>query len=96
VSPNILMLAINTVQTVMKDARMREQASLIQKEVGMLLNDVRLLSDRVGKLQSHLNQAEGDIKGILISAGKVVGRAERIERVDLQSSDGAPLLAPGE
>ena len=95
VSPNILMLAINTVQTVMKDARMREQASLIQKEVGMLLNDVRLLSDRVGKLQAHLGQAEGDIKGILISAGKVVGRAERIERVDLQSSDRA-LLAPGE
>jgi len=96
VSPNILMLAINTVQTVMKDARMREQASLIQKEVGLLLNDVRLLSDRVGKLENHLNQTEGDIKGILISAGKVVGRAERIERVDLQSSDGAPLLAPGE
>jgi DNA recombination protein RmuC len=96
VSPNILMLAINVVQTVMKDARMREQASLIQKEVGLLLNDVRLLSDRVGKLQAHLGQAEGDIKGILISAGKVVGRAERIEHVDLQSSDSAPLLAPGE
>jgi DNA recombination protein RmuC len=96
VSPNILMLAINVVQTVMKDARMREQASLIQKEVGLLLNDVRLLSDRVGKLQAHLGQAEGDIKGILISAGKVVGRAERIERVDLQPSDSTPLLAPGE
>lgn len=96
VSPNILMLAINTIQTVMKDARMREQASLIQKEVGLLLNDVRLLSDRVGKLQSHLGQAEGDIKSILISAGKVVGRAERIERVDLQPSDTAPLLTPGE
>jgi len=95
VSPNILMLAINTVQTVMKDARMREQASLIQKEVGLLLNDVRLLSERVGKLETHLGQAEGDIKNIIISAGKVVGRAERIERVDLQSSDGAPLLAPG-
>ena len=37
VSPNILMLAITTVQTVMKDARMREQANLIQKEVGVLL-----------------------------------------------------------
>lgn len=95
VSPNILMLAINTVQTVMKDARMREQASLIQKEVGLLLNDVRLLSERVGNLQNHLGKAEGDIKGILISAGKVVGRAERIERVDLQPSDRA-LLAPGE
>jgi len=93
VSPNILMLAINTIQTVMKDARMREQASVIQKEVGLLLNDVRLLADRVGKLQSHLGQADGDIKTILISAGKVVGRAERIERVDLQPTDETPLLA---
>ena len=40
VSPNILMLAINTIQTVMKDARMREQADLIRKEVGVLLGDV--------------------------------------------------------
>ena len=95
VSPNILMLAINTVQTVMKDARMREQASLIQKEVGMLLNDVRLLAERVGKLQTHLGQAQGDVKNILISAGKVAGSAERIERVDLQSPDRAPL-APGD
>ncbi|MGH6816306.1 MAG: DNA recombination protein RmuC [Hyphomicrobiaceae bacterium] len=96
VSPNILMLAINTVQTVMKDTRMREQANLIQKEVGLMLNDVRLLSDRVGKLQTHLGQAEGDIKSILISAGKVVGRAERIERVELQPSENERLLAAGE
>ena len=84
VSPNILLLAINTIQTVMKDARMREQASLIQKEVGLLLNDVRLLSDRVGKLQSHLGQADDDIESILISTGKVASRAERIERVELR------------
>jgi len=32
VSPNILMLAINTIQTVMKDARMREQADLIARK----------------------------------------------------------------
>ena len=92
VSPNILLLAINTVLTVMKDARMREQASLIQREVGLLLNDVRLLSDRVGKLQTHLGQAEGDIKNILISTGKVTNRAERIERVELASSDSPPQL----
>ena len=89
VSPNILLLAINTMQTVMKDARMREQASLIQREVGLLLNDVRLLSDRVGKLQSHLGQADEDVKNILISTGKVAGRAERIERVELPQSETA-------
>src|ERR1043165_927069 len=83
VSPNILMLAINTIQTVMKDARMREQADLIKKEVGVLLNDVRLLAERVGKLQTHFTQADADIKNILVSANKITGRAERIEKVEL-------------
>lgn len=92
VSPNILMLAINTIQTVMKDARMREQADLIKKEVGALLNDVRLLSDRVQKLQSHFNQADGDIKNILISTAKITGRAEKIEKVDLAPPEGSKSL----
>jgi len=83
VSPNILMLAINTIQTVMKDARMREQTDLIQKEVGALLNDVRLLGDRVDKLQRHFNQTEGDIKDIVTSTSKITSRAERIEKVEL-------------
>jgi DNA recombination protein RmuC len=92
VSPNILMLAINTIQTVMKDARMREQADLIRKEVGVLLNDVRLLSDRVSKLQSHFNQADADIKNILISTSKITGRAERIEKVELAPPEGTKSL----
>jgi DNA recombination protein RmuC len=93
VSPNILMLAINTIQTVMKDARMREQADLIKQEVGALLNDVRLLSDRVVKLQSHFNQADADIKNILISTGKITGRAERIEKVELAPPEAVKTLS---
>src|SRR6202012_1124244 len=89
VSPNILMLAINTIQTVMKDARMREQADLIRKEVGAMLNDVRLLGERVSKLQTHFNQADADIKNILVSTGKITSRAEKIEKVEL-----APLEGP--
>ena len=87
VSPNILMLAISTIQTVMKDARMREQADQIKKEVGVLLNDVRLLADRVGKLQSHFNQADADIKNILVSTGKITSRAEKIEKVELAPAE---------
>jgi DNA recombination protein RmuC len=83
VSPNILMLAINTIQTVMKDARMREQASLIQKEVGSLVSDVKRLGDRVDNLQRHFNQAEADIKDITVSAGKIVSRGDKIANVEL-------------
>jgi DNA recombination protein RmuC len=83
VSPNILMLAINTIQTVMKDARMREQADLIRKEVGVLVGDVKRLGERVAKLQTHFNQAEGDLRDITVSTDKIVSRGEKIERVEL-------------
>ena len=92
VSPNILMLAINTIQTVMKDARMREQANLIQKEVGTLLKDVQLLADATDKLQRHFNQAEGDMKDIATRSGRIVARAERIEKVELAAGDDKKLL----
>jgi DNA recombination protein RmuC len=87
VSPNILMLAITTMQTVMKDARMREQASLIQKEVGVLLQDVKRLGERVGNLQRHFNQTEGDIKDIVVSTDKIAKRAGSIEAVELGTSE---------
>lgn len=92
VSPNILMLAISTVQSVMKDARMREQANLIQKEVGVLLQDVKRLGERVLNLQRHFNQTEGDIKDIATSTEKIVNRAGRIEAVELSAME-VPKLA---
>ncbi|HLY06743.1 MAG TPA: DNA recombination protein RmuC [Rhizomicrobium sp.] len=87
VSPSILMLAVMTVQTIMKDARMREQASLIQKEVGLLMQDTKRLGDRVLALQRHFAQSEGDLKDIVISTEKIVRRAGNIEAVDLSPAE---------
>ena len=108
VSPNILMLAINTIQTVMKDARMREQASLIQKEVGVLLNDVRLLSDRVGKLQTPSRPGRGrhqehpDLDGQDGRAGRTDRTCRRLDspkrdacRASNERSERAPGLEGG-
>ena len=92
VSPNILMLAINTIQTVMKDARMREQADLIRKEVGVLVGDVKRLGERVGNLQRHFNQAETDLKDITVSTDKIIARGERIEKVELAPPEGTKTL----
>ena len=87
VSPNILMLAINTIQTVMKDARMREQADLIRREVGVLVTDVRRLGERVAKLQAHFSQAETDLRDITVSADKIIARGDKIEKVELAPAD---------
>jgi DNA recombination protein RmuC len=83
VSPTILLLAISTMQTMLKDARMREQANLVQKEVGELMKDVSRLCDRVNNLQRHFDQTGGDVREILISTEKILKRAERIEAVEL-------------
>jgi DNA recombination protein RmuC len=91
VSPSILMLAIVTIQTVLKDARMREQASLIQKEVGLMMQDVKRLVERVGALTRHFTQSESDLREIAVSTEKIVRRAASIEAVDLASAEIAQL-----
>ena len=53
VSPTTMMATLNTVRAVLKDVRMREQAGEIQKTVGLLLEDVKRLDDRVDRLKTH-------------------------------------------
>ena len=83
VSPHILMLAVNTIQTLTRDAKMREQAHEIQKEVGALLKDVKLLAERLGDLRTHFERTSKDIGEIEKPLGRVVFRAGRIEAVEL-------------
>jgi len=85
VSPSLLMLSIQVVQAILKDARMREQAHLIQGEVVRLMEDVSRLDDRVRKLQTHFGQASRDIDDILVSSSKVVKRGQKIEALELGS-----------
>ncbi|MDH3579920.1 MAG: DNA recombination protein RmuC [Hyphomicrobiales bacterium] len=82
VSPNMLLLAVQTMQAIMKDVKMREQAGLIQKEVTSLMDDVHRLRDRVLKLQQHFGQAGKDIELVLTSSEKITARGRRIETLD--------------
>jgi len=82
VSPSLLMLSIQVIQAILKDARMREQAHLIQGEVIRLMEDVSRLDDRVRKLQAHFGQASKDIDDILVSSAKVTKRGQKIEALE--------------
>ncbi|MEP3198628.1 MAG: DNA recombination protein RmuC [Lentilitoribacter sp.] len=88
VSPSLLMLSIQVIQAVLKDARMREQAHLIQGEVIRLMEDISRLDDRVRKLQTHFGQSQKDIDQILTSTDKITKRSTKIESMDFQ--DRAP------
>lgn len=83
VSPTTLMATLNTMRAVLKDARMREQAHLIQREVRKLNDDVARLDERVGKLQRHFDQAGEDVRQIRVSTEKIARTSERIEALEL-------------
>ena len=105
VSPSLLMLSLQVVQAVLKDARMREQAHLIQGEVVRLMEDVTRLDDRVRKLKTHFDQSQRDIDLILTSADKVTKRGARIEALEIENEataseppntdDGKVVSVPG-
>jgi DNA recombination protein RmuC len=82
VSPTLMVMAIQVIKQVRKDAQMREAADQIRHEVGYMMKDVGLLSDRVRKLQTHLGQTNADIDAILISTGKIEKRAGKIEELE--------------
>jgi len=91
VSPSLLMLAIQVMQQILKDARMRDAADQIRTEVLNLGDDLTRLRDRVMKLQTHFGQANEDVRQILISADKIEKRAGRIEELDFSKSDAADV-----
>ena len=82
VSPSLLMLAIQVMQSIVRDQRMREQAHLIQTEVRHLLTDVARLRERVGKLDGHFRQAQEDVAQITTSSDKIAKRGERIDQLE--------------
>jgi DNA recombination protein RmuC len=93
VSPSLLMLAVQVVQGLLKDERMREEARVIQKEVSLLLDDVGRLTDRVLNLQRHFGQAQDDIGQIITSSEKITKRGARIEALEFDEPAAQPPLA---
>ena len=90
VSPTTCMATLNTMRAILKDARMREQAGAIRKELGLLHGDVDRLTTRVENLDRHFGQAAKDIQDIKISADKAGRRAKRLDSFDFEE------LAPDE
>jgi DNA recombination protein RmuC len=68
---------------------MREQAHVIQDEVGRMMEDVARLDERVRKLQMHFGQTNKDVEDILKSTRGIVGHGEKIAAVELNGIEDA-------
>ena len=87
VSPSLLMMAVQVMQAIVRDARVREQAHMIQTEVRHLVADVSRLHERVTKLQTHFRQASDDVSNALTSSEKILKRGERIDGLDFADAE---------
>lgn len=93
VSPSLLMLAIQVMQQILKDARMRDAADQVRTEVMNMMGDVERLRDRVSKLGGHFDQVSEDVRQVLISVNKIGKRAAKIEELDFSKDDTAVEIA---
>ena len=92
VSPTTCMATLNTMRAILKDARMREQAGAIRRELGLLFQDVERLGTRVENLDQHFGQAAKDLSEIKISSDKAGRRARRLDNFDFEELNNPDVL----
>ena len=92
VSPTTCMATLNTMRAILKDARMREQAGAIRRELGLLFQDVERLGTRVDNLDRHFGQAAKDLSEIKISSDKAGRRARRLDNFDFEELNNPDVL----
>jgi DNA recombination protein RmuC len=91
-SPNVLMLLVQSMQAIVRDVAMRDQAHIIRQEVMRLLEDVSRLKERASDLRRHFDMANGDLEKLGVTADKISKRGVKIESLDV---DEPPRVAPG-
>ena len=82
-------------RAVLKDAKKREQADVIQSEIINMLNDVGHLDKRVANLQSHFGLAVKDMREIRISTDKILKKRDMIENLNFSEQSPKEDLQPG-
>ena len=90
VSPSLTMMGIQLMQSLVRDAQMREEAKFIQVQVGHLIKDLSLLGERVQKLGIHFRQANEDVEKITTSTERIAKRGEKIAAVELDDAEPLP------
>ena len=69
----------------------REQVDIIQEHLGLLGKDFQRFRDRMDQLARHIEQANEDVQRVHTSAVKISNRFEKIERVELEPTEGSTI-----
>ncbi len=98
VSPTTLMAVLTTARAVLKDEATRKQVHIIQDHLRKLSEDFGRFQLRMDKLATHIRQAHDDVKQVNTSAKKISSRFQDIDQVQLpepeeEGDDETPALS---
>ncbi len=88
VSPNTLWSFLKTYRLLIQNKEMYEQSTLIQKEIGLIYDDVTRFVDRVLSIDTRHSQISEDFKKLRISMEKIQNRTQRVKDLDLEKKIG--------
>lgn len=83
VSPTTLMAVLTTARAVLKDEATRKQVHIIQDHLRKLSEDFGRFQQRMDKLSVHIRQAHDDVRQVNTSAKKISARFDDIDKVEL-------------
>jgi DNA recombination protein RmuC len=87
VSPSTLMAVLTTARAVLKDDATKRQVHIIQKHLHALADDFQRFDKRMDKLTKHIDLAQQDASDVNISAKKISQRFQKIESVELETTE---------
>ncbi len=83
ISPTTLWVILSSIESVLRDQKIKENAHIIQNQLLQLSEEMQRLETRVKKLDSHFNNAQSDLNDIVITTKKINQKNQNLLKVDL-------------
>ena len=85
ISPTTLWVIISSIESILRDRKIKENAHIIQHQLKELTTEMARLETRVKKLDSHFSNAQVDLNDILITTKKINSKSQSIIGFDLKN-----------
>lgn len=85
-SPTTFMAILSTARSVIKDAATKQQVNVIRDHLSKLGKDFERFQKRMDDLANHVRMAHNDVEDVSISAKKIFGHFQKIEKGDVEEA----------
>ena len=84
ISPTTLWVIISSIEGILRDRKIKENAHIIQHQLKELATEMERLETRVKKLDSHFSNAQVDLNDILITTKKINSKSQSIVGINVK------------